>query len=55
MVTEKSPKRLSTQFFISAIPSTFSSNYAWLFDTEVFQIKASKEVNKNADQNVLVF
>lgn len=36
LVKEQRPRPVSTSFFIDAIPSTFSSNLSWLFDTEVF-------------------
>jgi hypothetical protein len=46
---------MSTAFFIDAVPSTFSSNLSWLFDTEVFQLKAAEETNYKAGDSVLVF
>jgi hypothetical protein len=52
---EKRPFKMQSSFFIEAVPSTFKSTFGSLFDTEVFQLKASEEVNKKAQDDALVF
>ena len=46
---------MSSMFFIDAVPSTFSSNINWLFDTEVFQLKIAEETNFKGIEAVVVF
>jgi len=36
METKYRPLPMASSFFIDAIPSVFTSNISWFFDTEVF-------------------